>query len=176
MTHAASETAVIERPQPGTSAALATVVYRSRAVAPLPDQDLQHLIRSAQSRNQREAITGVVLYDNSHFFQWLEGPADGVARVMDSILGDARHTDLEVLTRRTAATRRFKDWDMKLAAPGAMARDWRGEVIEPPPEIIADLRRQPAAAPSLLIKLVPSPEAAAQAGRDQVSAAARIRV
>jgi hypothetical protein len=169
MAHTASGTALTERPQSGASAALATVVYRSRAVAPLPDQDLQHLIRSAQSRNQREAITGVVLYDDSRFFQWLEGPVDGVARVMDSILSDARHTDLEILTRRTAATRRFKDWNMKLAAPGAMARDWRDEVIEPPPEIIADLRRQPAAAPSLLIKLVPLPKAAAQAGRDQAA-------
>ena len=42
MAHTASGTALTERPQSGASAALATVVYRSRAVAPLPDQDLQH--------------------------------------------------------------------------------------------------------------------------------------
>lgn len=170
MTYTAGDVAETGERRAVASAALSTVVYRSRAVAPLRSHDLQRLLKTAQSRNQREAITGVVLYDDSHFFQWLEGPADGVARVMDSILGDSRHTDLEILTRRTAATRRFKGWDMKLAAPGAKALNWRDDVIEPPPEIIADLRRQPEAAPSLLIKLIPLQTAAAQVGQDQAVA------
>jgi hypothetical protein len=91
---------------------------------------------------------------------------------MDSILGDPRHTDLEILAKRTASTRMFKDWDMKLATPGAKARDWRDEVIEPPPGIIKDLRRQPEAAPSLLIKLVPLPVESAQTAPDQATSLA----
>ena len=166
MTHVSDRAVGAEVRQASTSSALATVVYRSRAVTPLLDQDLRGLMRTAQSRNRREAITGVVLYDNSRFFQWREGPVEGVARVMDSICSDPRHTDLEILTRRSAATRRFQDWDMKLAAPGAKARDWRDDVIEPPPEIIADLRRRPEAAPNLLIKLIPLPVEPAQTSRD----------
>jgi hypothetical protein len=114
-------------------------------------------MRTAQARNQREGITGVVLYDDSRFFQWLEGPEDGVERVMGSIRNDRRHTDLEVLTRRAAPARRFDGWDMKLAARGANPALWQGDVLEPPREIIDDLRRRPAAAPSLLAKLIPLP-------------------
>ena len=152
--------------QASSSSTLATVVYRSRAITPLLDQNLKSLMRAAQSRNRREAITGVLLYDDSRFFQWLEGPVDGVARVMDSIHSDPRHKDLEILTRRSATMRRFKDWDMKLAAPSVKARDWWDEVIEPSPGIIADLRRDPQAAPSLLLKLIPLPVASVQTGRD----------
>lgn len=134
---------------------LATVVYRSRAVAPLAGQELQRLVHTAQSRNQREAVTGVMLYDENRFFQWLEGPPEGVERVMHSIRNDHRHTDLEILDRGAASSRSFQGWDMKLAARGSQALTWPSAVIEPPAEIIAELHRQPEAAPSLLVKLVP---------------------
>jgi hypothetical protein len=143
---------------------LATVVYRSRAVAPLPGPALQHLVETAQSRNHGEAITGVMLYDDSHFFQWLEGPPEGVERVMHSIHHDPRHTDLEILAQRRSPARRFVGWDMKLAAPGARSLAWRDEVIEAPADIIENLRRQPAAAPSLLVKLMPVPVTVVQPG------------
>lgn len=136
---------------------LSTVVYRSRAISPLSDRDLKGLLRTAQARNHREAITGVVLYDDSRFFQWLEGPPDGVERVMSSIRHDNRHTDIEVLSRRESSSRRFDGWDMKLAARGADTTVWRGEVLDPPREIIEDLRRKPTAAPKLLVKLLPPP-------------------
>jgi hypothetical protein len=135
--------------------ALSNVVYRSRAVAPLERQDLLHLVQTAQSRNQRESVTGVMLYDENCFFQWLEGPPDSVERVMHSIGNDPRHTDLEVLSRRAPSTRSFQGWDMKLAARGSQTLACLDAVIEPPAEIIARLHRQPDATPSLLVKLVP---------------------
>jgi methanogenic corrinoid protein MtbC1 len=139
---------------------LATVVYSSRAVTPFSDPELQSLMHTAQARNHQEGVTGVVLYDNSRFFQWLEGPANGVERIMGSIRNDRRHTDVQVITERASDARQFDGWDMKLAAQGADPSVWRGEILEPPPEIVEDLHRQPAAAPTLLVKLVPPPEAA----------------
>ncbi|MBR0656245.1 BLUF domain-containing protein [Plastoroseomonas arctica] len=162
MAHPAGIEASTEE-RPGISAMpLATVVYRSRSVAPLPGPELQHLIQTAQSRNHAESITGVMLYDKTHFFQWLEGPPEGIERVMHSIHNDPRHTDLEILARRSAVARKFIGWDMKLAAPDANALDWRDDVIEPPADIIESLQRQPDAAPSLLVKLIPLPVVAAQ--------------
>ncbi|TPG46471.1 BLUF domain-containing protein [Roseomonas nepalensis] len=157
-----ASSSVAERPfAPATTAGdVSTIVYRSRAVAPLSDQDLQRLMRTAQARNGREGITGVVLYDERQFFQWLEGPEEGVKRVMGSIQNDRRHTDLEVLTHYASPTRRFSGWDMKLAARGANPALWQSDVLEPPRAIIDDLRRRPASAPSLLAKLMPLPVAA----------------
>ena len=157
MSHSSSSVAESVPPETTTSPVLSTLVYRSRAVAPQSFEDLQQITRTAQARNHREAVTGVLLHDDSRFFQWLEGPADGVERVMRSIRADPRHTDLDVLDQRPSSARRFDGWDMKLATRGAASARWNGEVFEPPPEIVENLRRQPAAAPDLLVKLVPPP-------------------
>ena len=140
---------------PASHGPLSTVVYRSRAVRPLSPAELHDLTRVAQARNSREAVTGLMLYDNERFFQWLEGPAQSVSSVMDSIVADHRHTDVEILDNRPTETRMFADWSMKLATPGPVMTSWRKDVIEPPREIVEALRAQPKAAPALLVRLVP---------------------
>ncbi|HZF76509.1 MAG TPA: BLUF domain-containing protein, partial [Acetobacteraceae bacterium] len=149
--------------QTNSSAALSTVVYRSRAVLPLSGQDLQGLMQAAQARNRREAITGVMLYDDSRFYQWLEGPAEGVGRVMHSIHGDPRHTDLEILSDVPASERRFGDWDMRLATRDMGRALWRSDVIEPSSDIIDSLRRHPKRAAGLLLRLLDRPDGSAHA-------------
>jgi methanogenic corrinoid protein MtbC1 len=134
---------------------LSNLVYRSRAVNPLSAPELHELALAAQSRNRNEAVTGLVLYDDDHFFQWLEGPTESLERIMRSIWNDPRHTDIEVLHNQPIATRAFGDWNMKLAAQGPNSVSWRAEVIEPPREVIEDLRQHPDAAPALLVKLIP---------------------
>jgi methanogenic corrinoid protein MtbC1 len=134
---------------------LANLVYRSRAVAPLSPTDLYRLTLESQVRNRQESITGVMLYDDSRFFQWLEVPRDGVGRVMQSIRNDPRHTDIEILNDNVARERAFSTWSMKLAAPGANAAPWSDAILEPPDEVVHDLRQRPNAAPAVLIKLVP---------------------
>ncbi len=136
-------------------AALARVVYRSHAVRALSPAELHDLACVAQARNSREAVTGLMLYDDKHFFQWLEGPARAVASVMDSIVVDRRHTNVEILDKGVAERRMFAEWSMKLAAPGPGMTSWQCDVIEPPREIVEALRAQPKAAPALLARLVP---------------------
>jgi methanogenic corrinoid protein MtbC1 len=136
-------------------ALLSKLVYRSRAAQPLSSLELYRLALAAQSRNRAEQITGVVLYDRDSFFQWLEGPADSLERMMRSIRNDPRHVDVEVLETQSAHTRLFTDWSMKLAATGEASESWRRDVMEPPAQIVADLRLNPHSAPLLLAGLMP---------------------
>ncbi len=115
--------------------------------------ELRDIAQTAQSRNRREAITGVMLYDEARFFQWLEGPSEGIARVMHSIESDRRHTEVDVLHSGSHRGRSFGDWAMKLALLGAPASTRDSDIIEPPRDIVETLRRQPKAAPVLLSKL-----------------------
>ncbi len=133
---------------------LARVVYRSRAVKSLSAPELHDLTHGSQRRNGRHGITGLMLYDNNRFFQWLEGPAANVDRLMASIHADQRHTDVEVLNKESAEMRTFGSWSMKLASPVAAAAESLRDVIVPPPEIVEDLHKRPEAAPALLVKLV----------------------
>ncbi len=138
-----------------TAPALSTIVYRSKAVKALSPRELHELTRVAQARNARESVTGLMLYDNEHFFQWLEGPPGGVDRVMGSIRADKRHHDIEILENQSAKARTFDGWTMKLAAQVPANASWRREVIAPPKEIVEGLRQRPEAAPVLLAKLLP---------------------
>ncbi len=138
---------------------LTALVYRSRAVRSLSTTELHELTSVSQARNGRESITGLMLYDNDHFFQWLEGPPANVNRVMSSISNDSRHTDVQVLNAQPLPSRRFGGWSMKLATPGPVGDALRRDIIDPPPEIVHDLRKRPQAAPSLLVRLMPLPVA-----------------
>jgi hypothetical protein len=135
---------------------LSSLVYRSRAVPGISPPDLHDITSVAQRRNGREDVTGLLLYDDGYFFQWLEGPKAGVERVMASIRRDARHSDIEVLKQQKAQARRFGDWTMKLAAPVRAVSPWRDDIIEPPPELVQRLRTKPEAAPVLLTRLGPA--------------------
>lgn len=100
--------------QAGPLPALATLVYRSRCVTPLDDAALQQLVEAALQRNQAESVTGLLIYDGGRFLQWLEGPAESVDRIWQSIRVDSRHTDVEILGHMPTTVRCFPDWGMKL--------------------------------------------------------------
>lgn len=100
---------------------LSTLTYRSRAVMPMSADELNALAQAAQARNRSEGITGMVIYDEGRFFQWLEGPVAGLQRVWHSVSHDSRHTDIEVLSEALTQRRCFGDWTLKLHSRGARA-------------------------------------------------------
>ena len=63
-------------------------------------------------------LTGVLLYDEGTYFQWLEGPAEGLSRVWISIERDPRHRDVTVLRDEPIGDRVFDGWDLKFAKGG----------------------------------------------------------
>lgn len=136
---------------------LSTMVYRSRATVPMQTSALQDLLRTAQARNHAEGITGLLVYDQGSFFQWMEGPAESIARVWDSVRRDPRHTDVEVLETKPTQTRFFADWDMKLATRRGFEQTRGTNFAEIAPALMDSLYRRPGAATSLLAALAPKP-------------------
>ncbi len=142
------------RPESCSPVSLSVVVYSSRAVAPLSPHELQRLTVGSQQRNSRDGITGLMLYDEGRFYQWLEGPPDKLDRLFRAIRSDPRHTDIEVLGSFPARARRFGGWTMELVTSGKAAFSWRREAVQPVPAVLRRLRAEPRAAPVLLLQLV----------------------
>ena len=94
---------------------LNVLAYRSVAVAPPTESELQTLVSTSQDRNRSLGLTGVLLYDNGTFFQWLEGPEDGLSRVWSSIQRDPRHRDVTLLRDEPISDRIFEGWALKFA-------------------------------------------------------------
>lgn len=131
--------------------AVARLVYRSRAVHPLTVNALDDLVSAAQLRNSSENLTGLVLYDQGRFLQWLEGPVEPLGRVLSSIRADNRHTDIEILQDHAFAERAFDGWAMQLAAN----RDMRSpEAIVAPQALLTSLHTAPDEAATLLPSLL----------------------
>ena len=75
----------------GTRSGLGVIVYISKAARSLGHDDLERLLESARRRNIQEGITGVLLYADGSFMQYLEGPADALMRVYAIIKTDPLH-------------------------------------------------------------------------------------
>jgi Sensors of blue-light using FAD len=139
------------------SAPLSTLVYRSRAACAFSEAELHTLLQVAQARNRAESVTGLLIYDEGCFFQWLEGPAHGLSRVWRSIRRDPRHTDIEIVGDMPTPMRFFGDWALKLAQrPPGTGHAVASQAIPVPPQILATLYRCPQAAPALMAALTPS--------------------
>lgn len=126
---------------------LSTLAYRSRAMAPLTDAAVQQHLTWARARNRAEGITGLMVHEGGRFFEWLEGPADTLARVWQSVLHDPRHTAVELVGQAPTPLRFFDEGD-----PTPAPRR-----IGAPSDPIADLHRQAETLARLLIAVDAAP-------------------
>ena len=99
---------------------MSSLVYRSRCIEPMAPDDLNRMVESSRVRNRAASITGLLICEDDHFLQWLEGPNDGLARLWRSIRIDHRHTDIEILGDAPTPVRSFGAWDMQLATKRTM--------------------------------------------------------
>ena len=92
------------------------VVYCSRNAIAEADADVgrevEAVLDASRRNNQRDGITGALVYSEGCFAQALEGPAAAVERCFGRIQRDFRHADVTVLESRPVQTRLFGDWSM----------------------------------------------------------------
>jgi hypothetical protein len=127
------------------SASMGVLAYRSRAVTEPSNVDLDRILANAQKRNRAEGVTGILLYERGHFFQWLEGPPASLSRVWDSILRDRRHADIQVLRENALARRFFKAWHMGFARCKTDRMHRLIESVDAPPKLLEQLAGRPTA-------------------------------
>jgi len=101
---------------------LLSIVYTSSAVRLLHDSDLQTLLDKARKRNNEFSITGLLLYCDGNFMQYIEGPRDGLLKVYDIILRDPLHHQIIELANQPVVARDFSEWSM--AYRRVDAPDW----------------------------------------------------
>lgn len=100
--------------QAGHDSVIGCLTYQSRARTIPSEAELNELVTRARARNHSVNVTGMLLYEDGHFLQTLEGPPEGLSAVWQSIKHDERHTDIEVLTEHFVGSRLFSDWDLLL--------------------------------------------------------------
>ncbi|MEL6740161.1 MAG: BLUF domain-containing protein [Planctomycetota bacterium] len=106
------------------------VIYVSKAVRPMGDDDLAMLLEHARTNNEKLGITGMLLYRDGDFLQVLEGPKDAVLMLYSKIIRDQRHHSIATLTNADVPERGFGDWTMAFHQVGAEDLE-RHDVLRP---------------------------------------------
>jgi len=86
--------------------------YVSTATREMRRDDLIALLREAREINQANAVTGLLLFQDGHFMQVLEGDEAVVRETFGRISRDNRHCDVAVLFEDAARDRHYPDWSM----------------------------------------------------------------
>jgi hypothetical protein len=88
------------------------IVYMSRAVHPLTDQDLQALLTQSRRDNERHGITGILFYSHGNIAQLFEGEEEIANYLFGRIAQDGRHSHVRKLIDRPIGARSFAEWSM----------------------------------------------------------------
>ena len=96
---------------------LFNVVYCSRAVDGINDDDVKRIIATSHRNNPRFGITGMLVFGGDIFFQWLEGPRQSIERLMSLLRSDHRHHQIHMISEiEESRERLFPHWDMELVS------------------------------------------------------------
>ena len=92
---------------------LVQVVYTSSARSrQMSVDEVKSILRASRLNNTSKAITGLLLYRDGSFAQFLEGPADAVDGLYDKIERDPRHHGVIRVLRQSVTKRDFREWSM----------------------------------------------------------------
>ncbi len=103
---------------------LVELSYLSEAVSDMSFLGLMRLLESARAFNQKNGITGILLYDNQQFGQIIEGERASVMKTWKRIQEDKRHHRIELLEIREIEERSFPDWLLRFYGGETLTRDY----------------------------------------------------
>jgi len=95
------------------------LVYLSAAVTWFSSKELRDMLVTCRVSNERDDITGMLLYKDGNFMQVLEGQEAAVRMLHQRINADLRHRGLVVIDSGYSSARQFGAWSMAFTDLGA---------------------------------------------------------
>ena len=93
---------------------LVRLVYASRAVDDVSQEQLLNILSQSKAHNPESGITGVLCSSGPIFLQCLEGGRMQVNALYNQIAADGRHRDVVILSYEEISERKFANWSMGL--------------------------------------------------------------
>ena len=120
---------------------LKSLTYTSLARLDLDAGELEAIHRTAREVNALEGITGILIFNGTHFLQIIEGAPDAIDELLERLRGDHRHSGIEVRDERAVEERSFPDWSMELVRVSASYFEARDTILDRlPHDVAAQLR------------------------------------
>ena len=93
-------------------------------------EDLKSLEVEAATRNKELKVSGFLVYDGFHFFQYIEGLKGVIEELYKKIQVDDRHTSVTTLSEGSLGDLLFTTWGMKTFMPGDFVASDRVHIID----------------------------------------------
>lgn len=94
--------------------ALSQLLYISDAVEPMTPTKLNAIHTTSMRNNAIHGITGILFFSDGQFVQFIEGQADLVRALFQTIRRDPRHESIKLLFDRPTDEREFENCSMAL--------------------------------------------------------------
>jgi hypothetical protein len=88
------------------------LAYVSRQSHILSEDDISALLQKCRINNAQKDITGMLIYFDGTFVQFLEGPEAHINALFAKINKDKRHQDIILLLDGKTKKREFAEWSM----------------------------------------------------------------
>jgi hypothetical protein len=118
----------------GPAGDLEYLTYFSSAVERFNQPALKRLLEISRRNNATRGITGLLLYRDGRFLQFLEGPQDAARTTYEHIRMDGRHHSSRVVGTGRLKGRIFPEWWMgyrNLAGMRAAGTEGYSECLQP---------------------------------------------
>lgn len=120
---------------------LTSLTYTSLARLDLQASDLEDIHRTARELNALDGITGLLVFNGTHFLQTVEGAQSAIDDLVERLRRDPRHSGFEIRDRRTIPSRSFPDWSMELVRVNASYFTARETIADRLPDTVPDAIR-----------------------------------
>jgi len=101
---------------------LVRMIYASRPVQPFSTANLNAILATARKNNPVHELTGMLVYDHSHFLQVIEGDRSHVNGLLQNLVKDTRHKDFLLIKFSSETSRLFPHWSMGYAPEIVLSR------------------------------------------------------
>lgn len=92
------------------------ISYVSEQSHSISENDIEKLLEKSRSKNLTKGITGILIYFEGVFTQFLEGPEQEIDSLYKQIRTDRRHRNLRELFSGASTDRFYADWSMAYKA------------------------------------------------------------
>jgi hypothetical protein len=115
---------------------LKSLTYTSLARLDLTTADLEAIHRTARDINALEGITGMLIFNGTHFLQIIEGSPDAIDDLVERLRRDRRHSGFEVRHEHMVDVPSFPEWSMELVRVSASYFEARETVADKLPDSV----------------------------------------
>ncbi len=88
------------------------LIYQSSATVRLDQKQLMELLKLARLKNEGAGLSGMLLYRDGLYLQYVEGLRSDVYALLNRLKNDPRHQAIRIIRESILRHRLFSDWSM----------------------------------------------------------------